>query len=377
MRRIPPSPKHPLSGEGENKKAVGGYGFLHPVRQGLILNLEAGELLELFLVSAVCAVLAIRGFLAATGYPQLGGDGLHIAHMLWGGAFMLAAFILLFTFLNQGVLRLAALLAGVGFGTFIDELGKFLTADNNYFFQPAIGLIYVILIAVFLILRAARRDRTFGPRNALANALNQIPGSIDGPLDSGKRAATLSLLDQADPSHPLAPHLRAYIEDMEPNSASRAHSYFRLREWAINVYAQIVTRPRFAALFPALLLTWGISQAVALAYLAYGIAIENVGWTQYAQGAAMAATVACVAVGIWTWRFSRARSYRWYMRGALVSIFITQVFVFFHSQLAALSGLAVNVLTYATVAFVANLEAEAQPDALRRLYPDTSALTQH
>ena len=340
----------------------GSYESLRSSRRGLILNLEAGELLELFLVSAVCAVLAIRGFLAAAGYPQIGGEGLHIAHMLWGGAFMVVAFILLFTFLNREMARLAALLGGVGFGTFIDELGKFITSDNDYFFQPTIGLIYIIFIVVFLVLRAARRARAVTPRTALANALNQIPISLDRPLEHGKRAEIMDLLAQANPSHPLTPHLRAYVEGMEPASAIQSDYYSRFREWAILLYVRIVQHSRFAVLLPALLLTWGISQAVALAYLAYGISIEDVGWTQYAQAGAMAVTVACVAVGIWAWRSSRARAYRWYMRGALVSIFITQVFVFFHSQLAAISGLTVNVLTYATVAFMANLEEEARTE---------------
>ena len=48
-------------------------------------NIEAGNLLESFLVSAVASVLAIRSFLYLTGYPQLSGRGLHIAHLLWGG----------------------------------------------------------------------------------------------------------------------------------------------------------------------------------------------------------------------------------------------------------------------------------------------------
>ena len=42
------------------------------------------DLLENFLISAVTAVLLVRLFLYLTGYPQLGGAGLHIAHLLWG-----------------------------------------------------------------------------------------------------------------------------------------------------------------------------------------------------------------------------------------------------------------------------------------------------
>ena len=79
-----------------------------PRRPFFIRNLDAGQLLETYLVSAVAAVLAVRFFLGATGYPRLGGAGLHIAHMLWGGALMLAAVLLLLSYLGQRVRRAAA-----------------------------------------------------------------------------------------------------------------------------------------------------------------------------------------------------------------------------------------------------------------------------
>ena len=44
---------------------------------------------ELFLFAAVATVLLVRTFLAVSGYPQVGGGGLHIAHVLWGGLLML------------------------------------------------------------------------------------------------------------------------------------------------------------------------------------------------------------------------------------------------------------------------------------------------
>ena len=51
----------------------------------LVRNADADDLLEGFLVAAATAFAGIRIYLALTGYPQLGGHGLHIAHLLWGG----------------------------------------------------------------------------------------------------------------------------------------------------------------------------------------------------------------------------------------------------------------------------------------------------
>src|SRR5256712_10669671 len=112
-------------------------------RPFFIRNLDAGKLLESFLVSAVAAFLGVRFFLGVTGYPRLGGGGLHIAHMLRGRTLMVAAVLLLLSYLGQRVRRAAAIIAGLGFGLFIDELGKFITSDNNSFSQPAIAPIYV------------------------------------------------------------------------------------------------------------------------------------------------------------------------------------------------------------------------------------------
>src|SRR6266550_2141930 len=102
------------------------------------------RLLDTVLVCAVLTILIVRTQLYLTNYPQLGGHGLHIAHLLWGGLLMLIALLVLLAFIGRHIQSSAALLGGIGFGTFIDELGKFITSDNNYFFQPAIPLIYII-----------------------------------------------------------------------------------------------------------------------------------------------------------------------------------------------------------------------------------------
>ena len=81
-----------------------------PLRR-LTRDAEAPLLLESFFVAAVASFLGIRWFLGITGYPRIGSNGIHIAHMLWGGLLMLLALMLLLAFLDRWVQHLAAVIA--------------------------------------------------------------------------------------------------------------------------------------------------------------------------------------------------------------------------------------------------------------------------
>src|SRR2546423_9157689 len=95
-------------------------------RPFFIRNLDAGKLLETFLVSAVAAFLGVRFFLGVTGYPRLGGGGLHIAHMLWGGTLMVAGVLLLLSYLGQRMRRAAAVGGRLGLRLLLDQPGQVL-----------------------------------------------------------------------------------------------------------------------------------------------------------------------------------------------------------------------------------------------------------
>src|SRR5262245_26096574 len=163
-----------------------------------------------------------------TGYPKLGGHGLHIAHMLWGGVLMLVAIVLLLGFLGKRVQRVAAIVGGFGWGTFIDELGKFITSDNNYFFEPTIALIYVIFVLMFLSFRAMERRQHLTDTEYLANALALIQEALISKVDTNQRGRALVLLDQVRPDNRLAGVVRQALQLVEsvpppqPNLAVRA-----------------------------------------------------------------------------------------------------------------------------------------------------------
>ena len=129
-----------------------------------------------------------------TGYPQIGGHGLHIAHMLFGGAGMLIALLASLTFLGPRTRSFAAIVGGAGFGAFIDELGKFITSDNDYFYQPAVALIYVVFVLLFIAGERLATDANPPPNERLAQALDVVTGAVVDGYPKRERDTRCELL---------------------------------------------------------------------------------------------------------------------------------------------------------------------------------------
>src|SRR5215213_249248 len=181
--------------------------YAHRLLGSPIRSVDGKAMTELFLVCAVATVLAIRLFLVDTGYSQFGGGGLHIAHLLWGGALLAVAVLLSLSLITRASRWVAAFLGGVGFGLFIDEIGKFVTSDYDYFFQPTIALIYVSLVLIWLAMRALTRKR-LTHTEALANALDLLKEAASRDLNADERRRALALLDRSDQDEPLVRQVR-------------------------------------------------------------------------------------------------------------------------------------------------------------------------
>ena len=334
------------------------------IRNFYIGNTNAPEYLELFLISGVTSVLGIRAFLALTGYPQIGGDGLHIAHMLWGGLFMTLALLLLLSSLGQAAQRFAAILAGVGFGTFIDELGKFITSDNDYFYQPTIGLIYIIFIAIFLTLKAINRRKTVSPDVALANAVNRLELSVDGKLNVETRRETLELLRMADATNPLVLALRSYVQNAPVDSGSDANLYISARDAVFGLYRRIALHRWFTSALILLFVAFAVVQLAVtllliLASFAFDVQDAKLTITEWILAGSASVSSVMVAVGVWRSRHSRFSMLRWFQRAVLVSIFVTQVFSFFLVEFSALFGLVLDILIYSALDLMIRREQDA------------------
>lgn len=198
-----------------------------------IRNIDAQNFFELFFVSSIFSILTIRSYLFVTGFPKIGGDNLHISHMLWGGLFMLIAIYLLLTYMGKWIGYVAAILGGIGFGTFIDELGKFITNDNNYFYQPTIALIYAIFMILYLIAHFSQRMHKFSSEEYLINGLEILKEAVLLDLDKNEQKHALALLKKANQKNELVQAVYKLFKEIEtipvskPSFWSKTAIYFR------------------------------------------------------------------------------------------------------------------------------------------------------
>jgi hypothetical protein len=322
---------------------------------------DGGSYLEAFLVSAVVAAIAVRSLLAVAGFPRVETGELHIAHVFWGGLLMLLAVATFVLFVDRWLHHLAAILGGLGFGIFIDELGKFITRNNDYFFQPAIALIYVIFVGLFLVLRVVLSAPSLTDRERLANAMALLTSGLDGTIDPRTRARVVELLRES-PRGPLTNELRAYAANLADQPS--------ILPWGTPtvdldaLYARAVSNRWF-----------GIAVVVVVGAYAVGSLIDVglVILTESGIGsdAASAQALATLAGSLLVvrglpelWR-SRLAAYRWFLRGVVVWILVAQPFVFYSSQLAGLGGLALDVAAYVVVRSLAARERIALERGLR------------
>lgn len=132
--------------------------------------------------AATITILVTRLYLFLTGYPQIGGEIFHIAHSVWGGLLLMIGLAIALAVANYWSPIVAGILGGVGAGLFIDEIGKFITKDNDYFFPLAAPLAYGVLVifgAVAYLMGRVTRDTA---RAHLYAALDLVKPTLDGPI---------------------------------------------------------------------------------------------------------------------------------------------------------------------------------------------------
>ncbi|MCI2237122.1 hypothetical protein MO973_40115 [Paenibacillus sp. TRM 82003] len=313
------------------------------VRLDLVRSEKSGRHLTTFVVAAVSTILLTRLFLALTGYPQIGGDtGLHVAHVLPGGLLMLVAMALQLSYVGRAPRPVAALLGGAGFGLFIDEVGKFVTADNDYFYEPAVAIMYVVFVALVVGSGKWRARHPLEEDEEVANAAHVLVDGIAGHLPRRRREEVLSTLERLD-GHFAARELHDLLSRVEPSPTAVPHRLEHLWVRVGELFDRLATTRWALPLMGACLLL----QAAGAALVAAGLWAErgDVGLSFAGVLAGGAGAVAFALAGlVRAPRAGRRAVVESFERSALTSLLVTQVFLFAASQFAALAGLVVALV---------------------------------
>jgi hypothetical protein len=182
-------------------------------------RVDGAASVRLLAVSFGVTVVGTRLYLSLTGWPQIGGGEYHLAHALWGGLLLLLGGVMALLWSNPWVQRATAVCAGVGSGLFIDEVGKFITRQNDYFTPLAAPIIYAFFLGVLGVAVLARHAPLQEPRSLAYTLVVRLKSVVDGPVSPDDRAEMLSevaALENAT-AHPdlqeLARRLRPVVED--------------------------------------------------------------------------------------------------------------------------------------------------------------------
>ncbi len=158
---------------------------LHRLRR-FVQRHRADQYMLALLLGFALSVALTRFFLELTGYPQLGNGTLHIAHLLWGGLLLFAATLLLVVLDHRRVYLVGAILSGVGIGLFIDEVGKFITRANDYFYPMAAPIIYAFFLLTVVVYLYTRRPPARDPRSEMYRVLALLKEVLDHDLNESE-----------------------------------------------------------------------------------------------------------------------------------------------------------------------------------------------
>jgi hypothetical protein len=316
------------------------------------------------LVAFGVTVVAIRLFLELADYPQVGNNVLHIAHALWGALLLVVAVILPLVFANRWSVRTAALLSGVGIGLFIDEVGKFITQKNDYFFPPALPLIYGSLLLMVFGYYNLRRAGPPNPREAIYNALDRLKVILDGDLDDEDLRRIEAWLITAgrsenEPTRRLAESLTLYLQQERHNVVDARPGIGDRVVDRVRRLGRRFGRRNHRRLISLLLVGWVLGALILGAALIYSVAggadpldrdarellnpssqllVDSAFWLTYAALLqALLAAMAVIATGAWL-RHREVRGKKVAMLGLTLSLVLMQPLLFYINQLSALAG---------------------------------------
>jgi hypothetical protein len=246
----------------------------HPVRRA-----GGEQYLLLMLVSFGGSVILTRWYLELAGYPQIATGDLHIAHALWGGLLLFTAACLPLLFAGRIAYPISAVLTGVGIGLFADEVGKFITVSNDYFYPAALPIVYLIFLIGALVYLRSRRPLAREPRSQLMAALAELEEAVERDLEPSELAAIearlASVLNAAtsEDQRRLATTLLEYVRHPRTRIIVERHGPMeRLNRWWQSRRDRLLGRRGAKWLYSATLTATTIRALITIGAVVAGIA---------------------------------------------------------------------------------------------------------
>jgi hypothetical protein len=254
------------------------------------------------------------------------------------------------------------------------------TRDNDYFFRPAIAVIYGVLVVAVIGARAIRTRSLYSREEYLANALAELEGAALDDFDAEEQKRALFYLSRADPAHPLVPQLRAAVLSSMLVPVRRPWFAVRTRERLRSFYRKVAALPWFDDALAAFFVIRIIVAVGVVLVTAVLPRLEEIpefpailrpflgrfaspGPADYLETVSTLLAAALAAVGVVRLRRNRLAAFRMFERSILVSIMLTQVFAFYRRELLAMIGLVLNILLLIAVQYMTERErARIGPD---------------
>lgn len=332
----------------------------------LIKRENASELVLTVMKWAILSLFSMRTALILLNYPTVGRGNWHVAHAFTGGIIMWIGAMIGYMYYGGRIKKISAAIFGVGLGLFVDEIGKYLSRDNNYFFQPAFSLIYVFFIILFLIYRYLEKNVPKEARTILFQVMDKLEELSENDLEKSEKLKLLRQLKEVtekgdEKTKNLALELGHMVERIEPIEDKtdgwskrlwkiiRRYSYHKVfkRKWVLRILLLLAIGYIIGGIVDSIFIISRFKENW-LFELWYG------NWELLSKTDFRIFTLMTVGDGLscllfiggiyWLSRGKKSRGFGFFQYGLLVNIFISSAFKFYFEQFSGIFGVLTSII---------------------------------
>lgn len=323
----------------------------------LVRVFDVGVFLEYFMFSAALSVVGTRAYLAVMDYPVVGSGIIHVAHVLWGGILMMIATFIILIFHNREMKVVGTLISGVGFGLFVDEIGKFITKDNDYFFQPTISIIYVLFITLYIIVRYIDAYQEPSDTEYAANAIDVLKEAAIVGMDTDRKRTIQSYLSNISDKHTVANAVHITSRKISTRKSKKVGAILTLEKAIRLSLDRFISHPLFGRF---VISSFSIVSAISVYIFTLDLLYDR-SFVQLVIVASSTISMIIVLLGMYYYHHDdRLSGYRMLELGLKVSIFVTNIFLLYRNQLGSFFRVIVAVVVWTVLQYAIENEKRKQ-----------------